>query len=287
MYKHYNISDITFSISELAIQSMLYEVSSYPSPGLVSPVSKGAHKDMDYYTFIDSTASLIKPMILCAEAGFSSKDCEDIFNDIRSIGIYAEEDMFKKTGGINTHKGMIFLMGICTAAAAKAVHDKENFSSIHHIIKQMTKGIVDKELKNIKSSQSKFSHGEYLYLKYNVLGIRGEVERGLPLVFNYSLELYEKNSMLSKNDRMIHTLIGIMQYCEDTTILYRHSIDMLNLVKDKAKIIMNMGAMNTKEGRRAIVELNEEFISKNISPGGSADLAAVTMFLYEVKRKFY
>lgn len=287
MYKHYNISDITFSISELAIQSMLYEVSSYPSPGLVSPVSKGAHKDMDYYTFIDSTASLIKPMILCAEAGFSSKDCESIFNDIRSIGIYAEKDMFKKTGGINTHKGMVFLMGICVAAVAKALHDKENFSSIHHIIMQMTKGIVDKDLKNIKSSQSKLSHGEYLYLNHNVLGIRGEVEKGLPLVFNYSLELYEKNSMLSKNDRMIHTLIGIMQHCEDTTILYRHSMDMLKLVKDKAKIIMDMGAMNTKEGRHAVVELNEEFISKNISPGGSADLVAVTMFLYEIKRNFY
>ena len=36
------------------------------------------------------------------------------------------------------------------------------------------------------------SYGEKLFLKYNVEGIRGQVERGIPLVFDYSLKYIKK-----------------------------------------------------------------------------------------------
>lgn len=278
--------DLCFSIAELAVQSILYEVSAYPSPGLVSPVSQGSHKDMDYYTFIDSTVTLIKPLVLCAEAGYSSLSYKDIFKDIRRIGINGEKAMFNKTSGINTHKGMLFLMGIATAAVAKALYEKESFDNIKHIIKAMTEGLVDNELKNIPRDKA-LSHGEKLYIKYNISGIRGEVEQGIPIVMDYALDLYEKSETLPKRHRIIHSLIGIMQYCEDTTILHRNSIEVLNWVKERACHIMSLGGMFTEEGQATLEALDKEFIKKNISPGGSADLLSATIFLYEVKKRFF
>ena len=136
--KKFTLNDFSLTISSFALQAMLYEVSCYPSPGLVSPVSNGAHKDMNYFTFIDSTAVLSKYLALFVQEGYSHRCCKEIFNSIRTVGVEAEKDMFTKTKGINTHKGMLFLIGIACASVGKAIYEKKPFEEIQNIIKEMT-----------------------------------------------------------------------------------------------------------------------------------------------------
>ena len=280
MNKHpqYNINEISLDIGALAVQAMLYEVSCFPSPGLVSPVSNGAHKDMNFYTFIDSTSAILKYLVLFTQKGYQDKSSKEIFQDIRKVGIEAEKAMFLKTNGVNTHKGMIFLIGICCGAVGKAIYDNRSSSSIQSIIKDMCEGLTKNDFINLKDKE-KLSNGEKLYLKYKVKGVRGEAESGIPLVFNYALDLYENTSSLKENDRLIHTLIGIMQFCEDSTIINRHSLEVLNYVKEISKDIMELGGMETEVGKNKIKDLCNIFIEKNISPGGSADLLGVTVFI--------
>ncbi|MBW9172574.1 triphosphoribosyl-dephospho-CoA synthase CitG [Clostridium estertheticum] len=280
--KIFTINEVSMIISSFAIQAMIYEVSCYPSPGLVSPVSYGAHKDMNFYTFIDSTSTLSKYLPLFVQEGFSDKTYKEIFNGVRRIGVEAERDMFVKTRGINTHKGMLFLMGVACAATGKAIYEKKGFNYIQDIIKKMTKGLVEKELLVLKDNVE-LSHGEKLFFKYKTEGVRGEVERGIPTVFNFALDFYKQNCELNANDRLVHTLIGIMQICDDSTIIYRHNPQVLNEVREKAIQIIEFGGMKTEIGRKSIKSLCEEFIEKNISPGGSADLLGVTVFLYLVE----
>ncbi|MBX4259555.1 triphosphoribosyl-dephospho-CoA synthase CitG [Clostridium estertheticum] len=280
--KTFTINKVSMIISSFAIQAMIYEVSCYPSPGLVSPVSYGAHKDMNFYTFIDSTSTLSKYLPLFVQEGFSNKTSKEIFDGVRLIGVEAEKDMFAKTNGINTHKGMLFLIGIACAATGKAIYEKKGFNYIQDIIKKMTKGLVEKELSVLKDNVE-LSHGEKLFFKYKTEGVRGEVERGIPTVFNFALDFYKQNSELNANDRLVHTLIGIMQICDDSTIIYRHNPQVLNEVREKAIQIIEFGGMKTEIGRKSIKSLCEEFIEKNISPGGSADLLGVTVFLYLVE----
>jgi triphosphoribosyl-dephospho-CoA synthase len=282
MKNKYLISHEAFVIAGYAIEAMLCEVAAYPSPGLVSSVSKGAHKDMDHYTFIKSTSILSKYMVLFAQEGYSNKTPSEIFKAIRLIGIEAESEMFEGTKGVNTHKGMIFLLGISCTAVAKAIYHKKSFGEIQEIIKQMTKGIVQDELFYMDKGKAT-SHGEELFLKHNVEGIRGQVERGIPLVFDYSLEIYKENKDLELNDRLIHTLLCIMKYCEDSNVLYRHSMDTLKKVQEKATKVISLGGMTTEIGRTTIGTLNKEFIKDYISPGGSADLLAVTVFFNSVE----
>ncbi|SNS59590.1 triphosphoribosyl-dephospho-CoA synthase [Anaerovirgula multivorans] len=278
----YTISDTAFIIGNFAVEAMLYEVACYPSPGLVSPVSNGAHKDMNYFSFIDSTMALSKYFTLFAQKGLGDSSYKEIFKGIRRLGIDAEKEMFAKTKGVNTHKGMLFLMGISCAAVAKAIYEKRDFHEIQHIIKMMTKGIVKEELSTLDQRED-LSHGERLYLRHKITGIRGEVEAGIPTVFDFSLDFYKACSHLSINDRLIHTLLGIMQICDDSTILYRHSPHVLEEVKEKSREIIANGGMQTPVGKEKINELSMKFIERNISPGGSADLLGVTVFFYLVE----
>ncbi|MGL5244812.1 MAG: triphosphoribosyl-dephospho-CoA synthase, partial [Sarcina sp.] len=183
----HKINEISLDIGVLATQAMLYEVACFPSPGLVSPVSNGAHNDMDFYTFIDSTSIITKSLVLFAQKGLSEKSPKEIFNDIREVGIQAEKDMFSKTLGVNTHKGMIFLMGICCAAVSKTIYENKEFNSVQHIIKEMCSGLTLNDFKDLKSKKN-LSNGEKLYIKYNLRGVRGQAEDGIPLVFNYALD---------------------------------------------------------------------------------------------------
>lgn len=279
-----NVTEITaLDIASIAVKSMLYEVTCFPSPGLVSINSNGAHKDMDYFTFIDSTSILIKYLFEITKRSFSNTSPKILFNEIREIGKDGEKSMLKVTNGVNTHRGMLFLMGICCAAAGRIIYAKKSFSSLRSTIIEMCSGLVENELV-IEKPKTTMTHGEKLYDKYKTHGIRGEVESGLPIIFEYSLELYKSKADLNTNDRLVHTLIGIMQFCEDSNVMYRHSKEVLYEVQAKARYIMELGAMTTKEGIAEIKSLNFEFSQRNISPGGSADMLGTTVFIDAIEK---
>lgn len=276
----YNIHDISLDISGLAVQAMLYEVACTPSPGLVSTISTGAHDDMDHYTFIESTCALMKYMTLCTEIGFSNRTPKELLREARIVGLEGEKAMFEKTKGINTHKGMLFLMGISCVAIGNAIYNRLLFKDIRNIIMKMCQGLVEKELLPLKENYEdrQLSYGEKLYLMYNIEGVRGEIERGLPIIFEFALNFYKENSDLDKNNRLVQTLLGIMQYSEDSNILHRHSINTLKEVNEKAKEIIKIGGIRTDEGKELLNKMNEDFAKRRISPGGSADLLALTVF---------
>lgn len=276
--------DIINNLGQTSLKAMLYEISCYPSPGLVSPVSNGAHKDMDHFTFLDSIAALAPFMYKFAECGNSIMSPKGIFDKLRFIGLGAEDAMLETTKGINTYKGMIFLMGISVAATAKAVFEKKSFEDISHIIKDMTRGIVDRELSKRKNIAGKdATYGEKIYEKYNISGVRGEVEGGLSTVFKKSLPYYESIDYLDQQQRLVQTLLYIMSNCEDTNILHRHPIQKLQYVKDLATHALDLGGMETIEGRDAINNLDFKFSKEKISPGGSADLLAITIYFSMIK----
>ncbi len=92
-------------IGALAIEAMLYEVTCTPSPGLVDRVNSGAHQDMDFYSFMASSAALSMPMTRCAQAGILHEgSLEALLPVLRIIGLEGEQAMFAATQGVNTQK---------------------------------------------------------------------------------------------------------------------------------------------------------------------------------------
>ncbi len=275
---------LAYEVSQMALKAMISEVSTFPSFGLVSPVSSGSHKDMDYYTFLNSAVAITPFLKEMFKVGYSYYPCEHIFDAIRDIGKECEEKMFEATNNINTHKGMIFLMGISMAAIGKALYENKEFSEIKDIIKSMVKNILD-DFRDIHNKK-KLTHGEKLYLEHGFTGIRGQVQDGLSVLFDNIIDNYV-NSNLKENDLYTQILIELMARVEDSTIVYRHDINTLKKVQSDAKVLLDMGGVFTKEGKVKCYELEDLYINENISPGGCADLLAISILLLNVKRKLF
>ncbi|XMB86321.1 citrate lyase holo-[acyl-carrier protein] synthase [Mycoplasmatota bacterium WC44] len=239
-------------VSELIEESMLAELNLLDKPGLVTPISNGAHDDMDYNLMVKSIRSLKSGFEQLTKKAFTSD-----FKTCRQIGIEMEEEMFLATNNINTHKGGIFLFGTLVLGV---VNSLKTSIDLKDMIKIIMSG-VSKELNNDAYS----SHGKDVYLKYGLLGIRGQAEKGFPLIFdNLDGDLHK-------------VLFEIMSKCDDTNILYRHDINTLNKVKsDAARILIKLNISDIKK-------LDEEYINKNISPGGAADLLGGVIFVNRIK----
>jgi holo-ACP synthase/triphosphoribosyl-dephospho-CoA synthase len=281
-------------IGSLALEAMLLEAACAPTPGLVDRFNSGAHQDMDMLLFMKSSSALAPAMHQCALAAWTHNGrSEEILPVLRRIGRKAEQAMFQATGGVNTQKGLLFLMGIIVAATARAVVHRGEGNKLSEAALQeaarMCSGIVDRELSALKKQlpARRLTAGEQLYLDFGVTGVRGEIEAGLPVVLKKGLPALRDafGKGLSLNDALVHTLLCLMTETEDTTILYRHDASVLKAVQKNARKIITLGGMYTQTGRRRIEDLDKEYIERNISPGGSADLLAVTYFLHEIEKK--
>lgn len=290
MLKNYDtgcsLSCDAFKIGDAALYGMLCEVSTTPSPGLVSPISKGSHKDMDFFTFLASTSSIAHFMYIFAQIGIDYED--DILKRIRSIGVQAEKCMLKATNGVNTQKGILFLAGVICASAGRCIRLKEDINR-YNISKECSVicyGILD-ELK-CKDKSTCTTNGENIYVKYGIEGIRGEVHRGLPSVLKVGLPSYEDARVfgLNNNEAFSETLISLMTVTDDTNVIKRYGMEGLAVMRNCANHAMELGGMRTEKGREYISYMEELFISKNISPGGTADLLAATVIIYRIEELF-
>ncbi len=280
-------------IGSTALEAMIMEAVCTPAPGLVDRHNSGAHQDMDLYTFLKSSSALSPAMYRFALAGWNyNGPAEGLLPVLRCIGQDAEKAMFAATGGVNTQKGLLFLLGIVTAAVARTVRNGYVSNFIESTLQETARiccGIVERELGGLgRKLPAGKTAGELLYLSHGITGIRGEIEAGLPAIQSMGLPCLTEalNSGLTINDALVHSLMGIMTEVQDTTILSRHDMPTLVFVQNTAKSIMADGGMLTAAGRKRISDLDNTFSEKRISPGGSADLLAVTYFLYYVEKRF-
>lgn len=105
------------ALAAAAVAALHDELKAYPKPGLVSPVDSGAHADMDFALMSRSADTLLQPLTLLAAAGREGRSFEEA---LMPLGIEAERRMLAATGGVNTHRGAIFSMGLIVAAIARA-----------------------------------------------------------------------------------------------------------------------------------------------------------------------
>ena len=284
-----SVSPQAEKIGAIGLESMLFEAACTPAPGLVDRVNSGAHRDMDFYTFMASSAALAFSMARCAQAGiFHRGAIQDLLPVLRRIGIEGETSMFEATRGVNTQKGLLFILGILAGAAGYGLSKSEELhaKAILSHVSAMVSGIVERELASIRQKPKEaLTFGERLYLDYGVTGIRGEMEQGLPAVALYGLPAL-KDALakgLTVNDALVHALLVLMTCVEDTTVMHRHHPDKLHhWMRPKVQVVLDKGSMFTEEGREALQELDKLFIKENVSPGGAADLLAAVWFLYKI-----
>lgn len=200
------------------------------------------------------------------------------------MGLLAERAMFEATDGVNTHKGMIFSMGIVACATGYYYQSHNKFSALEvmELSKKITSKHVKKQLEDMKNKKPK-THGELLYHRYHNPGIRGEVIEGFPTIRDIAYPVMKGYKGKNENLKKLHVLLHIMSQLNDTCVLSRSNEEELEWVKCTSRDILNKGSCHTERGLKCITKMNEQCIQKNISPGGAADLLAVTIFLCQME----
>ncbi len=270
-----------WAIGSAVVTAALLEVSTHPKPGLVTPRSNGAHVDMDLQTFMASTAAIAPCFYLCAQRGLNHRgSSKTLLPKIREIGREYERHLLNSTGGVNTQRGLLFSGGILCAAAGLLSQHPEPYSAagLFAAVAEMTEGLCARELQN-RGRGEPTSAGEMLFERFGVLGIRGEVEAGFPTVRDAGLPgLAEARAAGVSRDRiLVHTLLSLMAKTEDSTVLWRGGWAALEFVRTKAQSILEMGGALSLAGWEEVRKFDAECIAHDISPGGSADLMAITI----------
>jgi len=263
-----------------------------PKPGLVDRANSGSHGDMDFFTLVDSAAALLPWFRDCVLAGFDSgmeghreHDPVDLFKALRPKGRVAEDLMKKATGGVNTHRGYIFCLGILCAAYGRLRRktDKPDLNGIIEFSKTMTT-VLEEDFSS-SHVDGEVSHGEAVYAKSGIKGVRGEVSLGFPSVTKIALPLLGRllEEGHSLNDAGVAVLLSLMASVEDTNIIHRGGIEVFRVVQEGLRVFLDGEPNPDMEAIiKKAVTMDREFISKNLSPGGCADLLGVTFFLHRI-----
>lgn len=265
-------------IAVQAYQALIREVNVTPKPGLVDRNNSGAHKDMDIRHFFASATALRPYFCACAEEGYLTRDLPEteVLPRLRPKGLEAEKTMYKATFGANTHKGAIFSLGLLCAAAGRIPPNEWTPATLLAQCGAFCRGIT-KEL----AVEVPKTAGELQFSQLGLTGVRGQAEAGFPAVLQVGLPILRKalGKGLSENDALAVTLLHLIAATDDTNLIRRGGRAVQLALKDR---LTRMLADNPFPSMDEIAQLDQQFIQKNLSPGGSADLLALTVFLHKL-----
>ena len=280
---------IPYIIGHLASMALQAELDTTPKPGLVDRNDNGAHRDMDHTLMQRSIQALHPYFVRLAQLGFTDKQpCHD---EIVNIGIEAEREMFKATGGVNTHKGALFSIGLAAVALAG-----ESFCRITKAEGCGTMAYNDVNSKQIQSLSNSIAslarlfpdtngtHGSKAKANNILKGALDNAREGYTQLFKAWLPFYIDRIAEGDNYALHKTLLRIMCDLDDTNIVYRTSIETMQEVKTEARQMLDT-SRNIVNFEAALQAMNTDYIHRNISPGGSADMLSLVVFLSCVVRK--
>lgn len=280
---------IPYIIGHLASMALQAELDTTPKPGLVDRNDNGAHRDMDHALMQRSIQALHPYFVRLAQLGFTDKQpCHD---EIVNIGIEAEREMFKATGGVNTHKGALFSIGLAAVALAG-----EAFSRITQAERCGTMAYNDVNSKQIQSLSNSIAslarlfpdtngtHGSKAKANNILKGALDNAREGYTQLFKAWLPFYIDRIAEGDNYALHKTLLRIMCDLDDTNIVYRTSMETMQEVKTEAKQMLDT-SRNIVNFEAALQAMNTDYIHRYISPGGSADMLSLVVFLSCIVRK--
>ena len=271
------------------MKALLDEAALFPKPGLVDPVSQGAHSDMDFTTLVRSAAALQQGFYKCARIGYESAApaqpiAAAVRKQLRTAGLALEKAMFTETRGVNTHKGAIFIFAYLLGAAGQLsgvtqldgiCNGVELTETLCAQVRALAAGLCSKDMVGVSAKRT-LTHGEQVFLQYGCTGIRGEVEAGLPLVQRNAAYLAGLTH-LTQRDAYLYTLLHIIAENKDTNVLFRAGSAALRDLQTRCASIITSGAAGSTL-YAAVEALDVYCIERHISPGGSADIFAAVLF---------
>jgi triphosphoribosyl-dephospho-CoA synthase len=263
-------SAVSAAIARHAVRSLYQELALYPKPGLVSLVDTGSHEDMDASTFVRSLFSLRRYFLDIAQAGAHGSG----FDTLRQLGIEAERRMLAATGGINTHRGAIFSLGMLCAAAGRAVSWQPEM---------LRATLVDGWGEALAGHRGPAaSNGALARARHAAPGAREQAAAGFPAIFELALPTLRRTLAAGRSLRCarIDTLFTLMAELSDTNVYHRGGVAGARIVRDTSLRFLERGGTAADGWVEEAVAAHRLFVQHRLSPGGAADLLAATCFVH-------
>lgn len=274
---------LPYIIAHLATRALHAELDTTPKPGLVDKDNSGAHRDMDHALMSRSIRAIHPYFVRLALLGFAAD--MPSHDDIVKTGIEAERAMFEATNGVNTYKGALFSMGLAVVAAAGKAWQGSSITplALSAAISKLafafpdTKGTHGSKAKQTAASETA-----------TFKGALDNAREGYPMLFNDWLPFYANLSKNGEPHALHLTLLRIMCDLDDTNIVYRTSLAMMKQVKEESRDVLSRWSEATHGTPQTdgdtnldtiLGDMNRSFVQRNISPGGSADMLSLVVFI--------
>ena len=264
-------------VAVLAERCLRLEIETWPKPGLVSNIDTGSHTDMDASMFRRS-ASVLRPYF--AEMVDASMRDESM-SVLRKIGLRAERAMLRATGGVNTHRGAIFGVGLLCAAAGlrESGHADSQTQLGVHVSRRWGREIL-------AGPRLPDSHGEMAGSRYGAGGARQEAAQGFPCVYQIGLPALHDAVRLAPGNAeaaRVQACFALIAALEDTNLLHRGGLDGLRFAQQAAQDFLDQGGVGHEEWLAHAEAIHHRFVERRLSPGGAADLLAMSLFVMEME----
>jgi len=269
-------------VADLAKAALLAELETWPKPGLVSHVDSGSHTDMDASTFRASAMAIAPFYDQLAVAGAAGSG----MNTLREIGVEAERAMMAATCGVNTHRGAIFGLGLICAAAGAV------WSGTAGAGLQWRANVLGATVRQrwgqaiMRGPIPLHSHGTNALHLFGAGGARAQAAAGFPHAIEVGLPALRLGRRLAPDDpeaARVQSFFAILASIEDTNLLYRGGIDGLRYAQEAAAAFLGQGGVEQPNWREQGGSVHRSFVDRRLSPGGCADLLAITLLLYALE----
>lgn len=260
-------------LAEKAVTALMDEAHLTPKPGLVDCRGSGSHDDMDL-ALLEASAKSLEPVFTAmALSGWHRLPDTALRRRIGAIGRDGEKTMMAVTGGINTHRGAIWSLGLLVTAVALHAGSCSAGQAVDSAATLAR--LAD------TASPPVFSKGQYASRRYRVPGAREEAQAGFPHITQKALPQLGESRLrgVGEEAARVDALLAIMASLSDTCILSRGGWSALVAVQQGARTVLKAGGIGTAAGKAAFYGLEENMLALRVSPGGAADLLAATLFL--------
>lgn len=273
-------------LADFAVDALIAEVNLTPKPALVDQRGSGAHDDLTL-VLMQRSAHSLKPMFLkMAQAAFQHRTCSLALREaIGEIGRAGETVMLETTGGVNTHRGAIWALGLMVTATALKSLTTKSVSAIE--LCKLAGKIAKIEDRFIPQQTS--SHGQYVQKKLGINGAKFQAQQGFPAIIHFGLPTLHKSRQIQGNETnaRIDALLAMMTTLDDTCVLYRSGEVGLARMQQGAQAVLDLGGYSTVAGKLNFYLFEQDLLDLRASPGGVADLLAATLFIDRVEQFYF
>ena len=272
-----DLDTLSRAIGRAATLALYDELALSPKPGLVTLTDNGSHHDMDARSFMRSLLALRSYFVRIAALGAAGAP----FEALERCGIDAEARMLAATGGINTHRGAVFTLGLLCAAAGALAARGVAFDPVRlraELLHRWGDALAR------RAQRPPRLPGALAAQRHGLRSASAEAALGFPVLFEAAWPALHDGLQHGQpvHAARLDTLFQVIAVLDDANLAHRGGLPGLHFAQREARRFLAAGGASGVDGLARAQAIGRAFVARKLSPGGAADMLAAACWLQRV-----